>query len=35
VHEDKLAREDLSKYSALVLPNTALLSDEQCGQLRA
>ncbi len=35
VHEDKLALQDLHKYSALVLPNTALLSDEQCGQLRA
>jgi hypothetical protein len=35
VHEDKLAPEDLAKYSALLLPNTALLSDEQCQQLRA
>jgi hypothetical protein len=35
VHEDKMAAEDLSKYSALVLPNTALLSDEQCRRLRA
>ena len=35
VHEDKLAPDDLEKYSALILPNTALLSDEQCGQLRA
>jgi hypothetical protein len=35
VHEDKLAPEDLSKYSALLLPNTALLSDRQCAQLRA
>jgi len=35
VHEDNLAPEDLKKYSALVLPNTALLSDEQCRQLRA
>ena len=35
VHEDKLAPEELKKYSALVLPNTALLSDEQCRQLRA
>jgi hypothetical protein len=34
VHEDKLAAEDLAKYSALLLPNTALLSDEQCRQLR-
>ena len=30
VHEDKLAPEDLAKYSALLLPNTALLSDKQC-----
>ena len=35
IHEDNLAPEDLKKYSALVLPNTALLSDEQCRQLRA
>src|ERR1017187_10232868 len=35
VHEDKLAHEDLAKYSALLLPNTALLSDRQCLQLRA
>jgi hypothetical protein len=35
VHEDRLAPEHLAKYSALVLPNTALLSDEQCRQLRA
>jgi Beta-galactosidase trimerisation domain len=35
VHEDKLAAEDLAKYSALLLPNTALLSDAQCRQLRA
>src|SRR5215475_2907997 len=35
VHEEKLGPEDLKKYSALVLPNTALLSDEQCRQLRA
>src|ERR1019366_1328143 len=35
VHEDNLAPEDLKKYSALLLPNTALLSDQQCGQLRA
>jgi Hypothetical glycosyl hydrolase 6/Beta-galactosidase trimerisation domain len=35
VHEDKLQPEQLKKYSALVLPNTALLSDEQCRQLRA
>ena len=35
VHEDKLAPADLAKYTALLLPNTALLSDEQCRQLRA
>jgi hypothetical protein len=35
VHEEKLTPQELSKYSALVLPNVALLSDEQCGQLRA
>jgi Hypothetical glycosyl hydrolase 6/Beta-galactosidase trimerisation domain len=34
VHEDKLAAEELSKYSALLLPNTALLSEEQCRRLR-
>jgi hypothetical protein len=35
VHEDRLDPERLSKYSALVLPNVALLSDAQCEQLRA
>jgi hypothetical protein len=35
VHEDKLEPEQLRKYSALVLPNIALLSDKQCDQLRA
>ena len=35
VHEDKIGAENLKKYTALVLPNTALLSDEQCRQLRA
>jgi hypothetical protein len=35
VHEEKLTPEELKKYSAILLPNTALLSDEQCGQLRA
>jgi Hypothetical glycosyl hydrolase 6/Beta-galactosidase trimerisation domain len=34
VHEDKLQPERLKKYAALILPNTALLSDEQCRQLR-
>jgi len=35
VHEDRLQAERLRKYSALVLSNTALLSDEQCDQIRA
>jgi hypothetical protein len=35
VHEEKLSPEELKKYSALLLPNIALLSDEQCRQLRA
>jgi Hypothetical glycosyl hydrolase 6/Beta-galactosidase trimerisation domain len=35
VHEDKLSPERLRKYSALLLPNTALLSDQQCRQLAA
>jgi len=35
VHEDRLDVERLGKYSALVLPNVALLSDAQCEQLRA
>ncbi len=35
VHEDDLSAEKLKKYSAVVLPNTALLSDEQCRGLRA
>jgi hypothetical protein len=35
VHEEKLSANDLSKYRALLLPNIALLSDVQCGQLRA
>jgi Hypothetical glycosyl hydrolase 6/Beta-galactosidase trimerisation domain len=35
VHEDKLQPERLRKYSALLLPNTALLSDRQCRQLAA
>lgn len=33
VHEDRLELERLRKYRALILPNTALLSDEQCRQL--
>ena len=35
VHEADLGAENLKKYTALVLPNTALLSDEQCAQLKA
>ena len=35
VHEDRLQLDRIRKYSALILPNVALLSDEQCGQLRA
>jgi len=35
VHEDDLGPETLKKYAALILPNVALLSDEQCRQLRA
>jgi len=34
VHEDDLGPENLKKYSALLLPNIALLSDEQCRQLK-
>jgi hypothetical protein len=35
VHEDDLGAETLGRYSAVLLPNIALLSDRQCGQLRA
>jgi hypothetical protein len=35
VHEDRMDAERLAKYSALILPNVALLSDPQCDQLRA
>jgi hypothetical protein len=35
VHEDRLDPERLKKYRALLLPNVAMLSDRQCGQLRA
>jgi hypothetical protein len=35
LHEDDLAPETLQKYSAILLPNIALLSDLQCAQLRA
>ncbi len=34
VHEEKLALANLQKYSALLLPNIALLSDSQLRQLR-
>lgn len=34
VHEDRLQIDRLRKYRALILPNTALLSDQQCHQLR-
>jgi hypothetical protein len=33
VHEDDLAAATLEKYTALLLPNVALLSDQQCRQL--
>ncbi|HEY1766204.1 MAG TPA: alpha-amylase family protein [Terracidiphilus sp.] len=35
VHEDRMDAAHLEKYTALVLPNIALLSDAQCDQLRA
>jgi hypothetical protein len=35
VHEDKFSPQELGKYSALLLPNTALLSDGQCRHLEA
>ena len=34
VHEEKLALDNVQKYSALLLPNIALLSDSQLRQLR-
>jgi Hypothetical glycosyl hydrolase 6/Beta-galactosidase trimerisation domain len=34
VHEDRLQLDRIKRYSALILPNVALLSDEQCRQLR-
>jgi hypothetical protein len=34
VHEDRLQLDRIKNYAALILPNTALLSDEQCHQLR-
>ncbi len=33
-HEDRLDREHISKYRALLLPNVAMLSDRQCDQIR-
>ena len=35
VHEDRLDLERLAKYRALLLPNTAMLSDRQCEEFRA
>jgi len=35
VHEDDLGPERLKRYALIVLPNTALLSDEACRRLRA
>jgi hypothetical protein len=34
VHEDRLDAERLSKYRLLILPNVAMLSDKQGGQIR-
>jgi hypothetical protein len=34
VHEDRLEPERLKNYRALLLPNTAMLSDQQCQQIR-
>jgi hypothetical protein len=34
VHEDDLTADGLRKYAAVVLPNVALLGDEQCNALR-
>ncbi len=34
IHEDRLQMERIKKYTAIILPNIALLSDEQCAQLR-
>ena len=34
VHEDRLDRERLKKYRALLLPNIAMLGDRQCEQIR-
>jgi len=35
VHEERMSAPELAKYRALILPNVALLSDEQCDQIRA
>ena len=35
VHEDQLELERISRYRALLLPNIAMLSDQQCEQIRA
>jgi len=35
IHEDDLTPASLGKYTAVVLPNIALLSDEQCRSLRS
>ncbi len=34
VHEDRLDPNQIARYRALILPNVAMLSDEQCRQLR-
>jgi hypothetical protein len=34
VHEDRMSLERIAKYRALLLPNVAMLSDQQCQQLR-
>ena len=34
VHEERLEPERLNKYRALLLPNIAMLSDQQCDQIR-
>jgi hypothetical protein len=34
IHDDDLGTENLRKYKAIILPNAALLGDEQCRQLR-
>jgi Hypothetical glycosyl hydrolase 6/Beta-galactosidase trimerisation domain len=35
IHEDDLMAENLEKYRAVLLPNTALLGDRQCAQLKS